>query len=266
MAFFSGSTGVIYRQFSITIVSAMTLSVMVALIFTPSLCATILRPRTAEAHERERGFFGWFNRGFARVNRGYSRGLTHVSSRTGRYLLVYLAIVLAMGVLFVRVPRSFLPDEDQGFLFVQVSAPPGSASELTQQALNEARDFFLKDEQALVSGVFTVNGFSFGGHGQNAGLVFVRLKDWSERPGKKNSVFALVGRANQRFHQLRGAIVVAFAPPAALELGNATGFDFELEDRGNLGHQALMQARGQLMGIASKEPVDRLDTAQWSRR
>jgi multidrug efflux pump len=254
MAFFSGSTGVIYRQFSITIVSAMSLSVMVALIFTPSLCATILRPRVAEAHERERGFFGWFNRGFASVNRGYARGLVHVSSRTGRYLLVYLAIVLAMGVLFVRVPRSFLPDEDQGFLFVQVSAPPGSTSELTQRALNEARDFFLKDEQALVSGVFTVNGFSFGGHGQNAGLVFVRLKDWSDRPGKKNSVFALAARANQRFHQLRGAIVVAFVPPAALELGNATGFDFELEDRGNLGHQALMQARGQLMGIAGKDP------------
>jgi hydrophobe/amphiphile efflux-1 (HAE1) family protein len=254
MAFFSGSTGVIYRQFSITIVSAMSLSVMVALIFTPSLCATILRPRVAEAHERERGFFGWFNRGFASVNRGYARGLVHVSSRTGRYLLVYLAIVLAMGVLFVRVPRSFLPDEDQGFLFVQVSAPPGSTSELTQRTLNEARDFFLKDEQALVSGVFTVNGFSFGGHGQNAGLVFVRLKDWSDRPGQKNSVFALAARANQRFHQLRGAIVVAFAPPAALELGNATGFDFELEDRGNLGHQALMQARGQLMGIAGKDP------------
>ena len=254
MAFFSGSTGVIYRQFSITIVSAMTLSVLVALIFTPSLCATILRPRVAEAHERERGFFGWFNRGFASGSRGYTRGLAHVSSRTGRYLLVYLAIVLAMGVLFVRVPRSFLPDEDQGFLFVQVSAPPGSASELTQRALNEARDYFLKDEQALVSGVFTVNGFSFGGHGQNAGLVFVRLKDWSKRPGKSNSVFALVARANQRFHQLRGALVIAFAPPAALELGNATGFDFELEDRGNIGHQALMQARGQLMGIASKEP------------
>src|SRR5271156_1090853 len=255
MAFFSGSTGVIYRQFSITIVSAMSLSVMVALIFTPSLCATILRPRVAEAHERERGFFGWFNRGFARVNRGYARGLTHVSSRTGRYLLVYLAIVLAMGVLFVRVPRSFLPDEDQGFLFVQVSAPPGAASELTQRALNEARDYFLKDEKDLVSGVFTVNGFSFGGQGQNTGLIFVRLKDWSDRPGKKNSVFALAERANRRFHQIRGAFVVAFAPPAALELGNATGFDFELEDRGNVGHAALMEARGQLLGLASKDPA-----------
>src|SRR5580704_7115881 len=254
MAFFSGSTGVIYRQFSITIVSAMTLSVLVALIFTPSLCVTLLRPRVADTHERERGFFGWFNRAFEATNRGYARGLGQVTRHTGRYLLLYIGIVLVMVVLFVRVPRSFLPDEDQGILFVQVAAPPGTASELTQRALNEARDYFLKDEAALVSGVFTVNGFSFGGHGQNAGLVFVRLKDWSNRPGKKNSVFALAARANQRFHQFRGAFVVAFAPPAALELGNATGFDFELEDRGNIGHAALMQARGQLMGIASKDP------------
>ncbi len=254
MAFFSGSTGVIYRQFSITIISAMSLSVLVALIFTPSLCATLLRPRVAEAHERERGFFGWFNRGFTRMNLGYERGVSHVTRHTGRYLLVYLVIVVAMGLLFVRVPRSFLPDEDQGILFVQVSAPPGAASELTQRALNEARDYFLKDEANIVSGVFTVNGFSFGGHGQNAGLCFVRLKDWSDRPGAKDSVFALAARANQRFHQMRGAIVVAFAPPAALELGNATGFDFELEDRGNVGHAALMQARGQLLGVASKDP------------
>jgi len=255
MAFFSGSTGVIYRQFSITIVSAMTLSVLVALIFTPSLCATLLRPKVAEAHERERGFFGWFNRGFQAATDGYSSGLTRITRHIGRYFLVYVVIVAAMAVLFVRVPRSFLPDEDQGILFVQVAAPPGTASELTQRALNEARDYFLKDEGALVSGVFTVNGFSFGGHGQNAGLVFVRLKDWSERTGRKNSVFALAARANQHFHQFRGALVVAFAPPAALELGNATGFDFELEDRGNIGHAALMQARGQLMGIAGKDPA-----------
>ena len=254
MAFFSGSTGVIYRQFSITIVSAMALSVLVALIFTPSLCATLLRARAAEAHERERGFFGWFNRGFNRMNRGYERSVGHVTRRTGRYLLIYLVIVVAMGMLFVRVPKSFLPDEDQGILFGQVVAPPGAASELTQHALDEARDYFLKNEGNLVSGVFTVNGFSFGGHGQNAGLIFVRLKDWSDRPGKKNSVFAVAGRANQRFHQMRGAIVVAFAPPAALELGNASGFDFELEDRGNVGHAALMKARGQLLGTASKDP------------
>src|ERR1700729_96085 len=255
MAFFGGSTGVIYRQFSITIVSAMALSVMVALVFSPSLCATLLKPKVGEAHERDRGFFGWFNRGFNRMNRGYERGVKHVTGRTGRYFLVYGVIVVVMGLLFVRVPKSFLPDEDQGFLFGQVVAPAGAASELTQRALNEARDYFLKDEKDLVDGVFTVNGFSFGGQGQNAGLIFVRLKDWSVRPGKKNSVFALAERANGRFHQIRGAFVVAFAPPAALELGNATGFDFELEDRGNLGHAALMQARGQLMGIASKDPA-----------
>ena len=255
MAFFSGSTGVIYRQFSITIISAMTLSVLVALIFTPALCATLMRPRAAESHERDRGLFGCFNRGFARVNRDYERGVGHVSSRIGRYLLVYLGIVAAMALLFVRVPTSFLPDEDQGILFIQVNAPPGTASELTQRALDETRDYFLKDERDLVSGVFTVNGFSFGGRGQNAGLAFIRLKDWSERPGKKNSVFAMAARANQHLSQLRGAVVVAFAPPALLELGNATGFDFELEDRGNLGHAALMQARNQLLAAASKDPA-----------
>jgi hydrophobe/amphiphile efflux-1 (HAE1) family protein len=255
MAFFSGSTGVIYRQFSITIISAMSLSVLVALIFTPSLCATLLRPHREEAHERERGFFGWFNRAFARMNQGYERGVRTVTGHTRRSFFIYAAIVAAMAVLFVRVPRSFLPDEDQGILFCQVSAPPGAASELTQRALNEARDYFLNDEKNLVSGVFTVNGFSYGGHGQNAGLVFVRLKDWSDRPGSKNTVFAMAARANRRFHAMRGAVVVAFAPPAALELGNATGFDFELEDRGNLGHAALMQARGQLLGLASQDPA-----------
>ena len=255
MAFFAGSTGVIYRQFSITIISAMALSVLVALVFTPSLCSTLLRPAEPGAHERRRGFFGAFNRGFERMNGAYERGVGHVTGRTGRYLLVYLAIVVGMGLLFVRVPKSFLPDEDQGVMFLQVVEPPGSPSELTQQTLDQVRDYFLKDEAHIVSAVFTVNGFSFGGRGQNSGLGFVRLKDWRERPAARDSVFALAARANQRFHQIRGAIVVAFAPPAALELGNATGFDFELEDLGNLGHQALMAARGQLMGIATKDPA-----------
>jgi multidrug efflux pump len=255
MAFFAGSTGVIYRQFSITIISAMALSVLVALVFTPSLCATLLRPPEPGAHERQRGFFGVFNRGFERMNLAYERGVGHVTGRTGRYLLVYLVIVVAMGLLFVRVPKSFLPDEDQGVMFLQVVEPPGTASELTQQTLNQVRDYFLKDEQHIVSAVFTVNGFSFGGRGQSSGLGFVRLKDWRERPEARDSVFALAARANQRFHQIRGAIVVAFAPPAALELGNATGFDFELEDLGNVGHQVLMKARGQLLGIASKDPA-----------
>jgi multidrug efflux pump len=255
MAFFSGSTGIIYRQFSITIISAMALSVLVALVFTPALCATLLRPRTDPAQERERGFFGWFNRGFIRMNRGYDRGVHNVTKHIGRYLLLYVVIVAAVGALFVRVPTAFLPDEDQGILFVQVAAPPGTASELTQRTLNEVRNYFLTEEKRLVSGVFTVNGFSFGGRGQNAGLIFVRLKDWADRPGPQNSVFAMAGRANARFAQMRTAAVVAFAPPALLELGNATGFDLELEDRGDLGHDALMQARNQLLVLARKNPA-----------
>jgi hydrophobe/amphiphile efflux-1 (HAE1) family protein len=255
MAFFSGSTGVIYRQFSITIVSAMALSVTVALIFTPSLCATLLRAPQPESHEGERGFFGWFNRMFERMVGGYERAVGQATRHTGRYLIVYACIVAAMGFLFLRIPTSFLPDEDQGILFVQVSAPPGGVSELTQRTLEEVRDYFLKDESRIVSGVFTVNGFSFGGRGQNAGLVFVRLKDWALRSRRADSVFALVARANQRFRQIRGAQVVAFAPPAALELGNATGFDFELEDRANVGHEALMRARSQLLAVAARDPA-----------
>jgi hydrophobe/amphiphile efflux-1 (HAE1) family protein len=256
MAFFGGSTGVIYRQFSITIVSAMALSVMTALVFTPSLCATLLRPRQeGDEHARRRGFFGLFNRAFARLTSSYERAVGHVTVRTARYLLIYVAIVVTMGVLFVRVPSAFLPDEDQGIMFLQVIEPPGTPSEITQQTLNQVRDYFLNDEKSLVSAIFTVNGFSFGGRGQSAGLGFVRLKDWRERPGANDSVFALAKRANKRFHQMRGAIVVAFAPPAALELGNASGFDFELEDLGNVGHDTLMQASGQLMKIAGKDPA-----------
>jgi len=255
MAFFTGSTGVIYRQFSITIISAMSLSVLVALVFTPALCATLLRPRPAQAPEPVRGFFGWFNRGFTRVNLRYGFGVSHVATRTGRYLMIYTAIVVAMGWLFARVPTAFLPDEDQGILFVQVGTAPGTASELTQRALDQVRDYFLTDEKDLVSGVFTVNGYSFGGHGQNAGLIFVRLKDWADRPGPRNTVFAMASRANGRFAKLRNAVAVAFAPPALLELGNATGFDFELEDRGDLGHEALMKAQSQLLAIASKDPM-----------
>src|SRR5579859_2174042 len=182
MAFFGGSTGVIYRQFSLTIVSAMALSVLVALMFTPALCATLLRaPKPGADHIRRRGFFGLFNRGFDRMNQAYEKSVSHVTVRTGRYLLVYLAIVVGMAVLFVRVPSGFLPDEDQGILFMQVVEPPGTSSELTQQTLDEVRNYFLKEESDIVSDVFTVNGYSFGGRGQSAGLGFVRLMDWSKR-------------------------------------------------------------------------------------
>jgi len=256
MAFFSGSTGVIYRQFSITIVSAMALSVMVALVLTPALCATLLRPPEPERAELKHhgGFFGWFNRNFARMNNGYSRSVNHVAHRTGRYLLVYVAITVLMGVLFVRIPKSFLPDEDQGVLFCQVVAPPGSPVEVTEHSLDLLREHFLKETG--VHSVFTVSGFSFGGHGQSAGLGFVSLKGWGAERGKgDNTVTAIVARANKYFSTIRGAQVVAFAPPPVFELGNATGFDFELIDRASVGHQVLMQARSQLLELASKDPA-----------
>ena len=256
MAFFSGSTGVIYRQFSITIVSAMALSVTVALILTPALCATLLKPPEPVHAELKHhgGFFGWFNRHFDRMNHGYSQSVSHVARRTGRYLLVYVAITVLMGVLFIRIPKSFLPDEDQGVLFSQVVAPPGTPVEVTEKVLDQVRAHFLS-ESGVVS-CFTVSGFSFGGHGQSSGLAFVSLKGWGAERGKgDNSAKAIVARANKFFHTIHGAQVVAFAPPAVLELGNATGFDFELMDRAAVGHQVLMQARGKLLELASKDPA-----------
>ena len=183
MAFFSGSTGVIYRQFSITIVSAMALSVVVALILTPALCATLLKAPVDGEMKHHGGFFGWFNRNFERMNHNYSRGVEHVTRRTGRYLLLYGVIVLIMGALFVTIPKSFLPDEDQGVLFSQVVAPPGTPTEITEGILAQVRDHFLKDEKDAVQSVFTVNGFSFGGRGQGSGLAFISLKGWGRERG-----------------------------------------------------------------------------------
>jgi multidrug efflux pump len=254
MAFFGGSTGVIYRQFSITMVSAMALSVLVALIFTPALCATLLKPMAKGHPQAQHGFFGWFNRAFDRSNRAYLTGVQHVVARTGRYLLIYGAIAGALGFLMLRLPSAFLPDEDQGVLFVQVSAPAGATQERTERVLSEVRDYFLTQEKANVKSVFTVSGFSFGGRGQSAGLAFVALKDWKERRGRGNRVQAMAGRAMEHFARIRDAMVVAFAPPAVIELGNATGFDFELMDRAGVGHDALMQARNQLLGLAAHDP------------
>jgi hydrophobe/amphiphile efflux-1 (HAE1) family protein len=253
MAFFGGSTGVIYRQFSITMVSAMTLSVLVALIFTPALCATILKPPKKSRHE-SRGFFGWFNRSFERGNRKYEGAVVHVVNRTGRYLIVFAVIVGLMAVLFMRLPQSFLPDEDQGILFAEVITPAGATKERTDKVLAEMRDYFLHDEKQAVEGVFTVSGFSFAGRGQSCGLVFIRMKPWDERPGAYNRVGAIADRATQRFKKIADAKAVAFAPPAVLELGNASGFDLELLDRANLGHEKLMQARDQLIGMGKRNP------------
>jgi len=255
MAFFSGSTGVIYRQFSITIVSAMTLSVLVALVLTPALCATLLKPPKEGADKHHGGFFGWFNRGFNRANHDYANAVQHMTKKTGRWLIVYVLIVVLMGVLFLRIPKSFLPDEDQGVLFAQVTTPPGTPVEVTEQVLDQLRDHFLEDETSAVRSVFTISGFSFGGRGQGSGLAFISLKGWGAERGKGDyTVQSIAARANKYFSRIRQAQVAVFAPPAVFELGNATGFDFELIDRANVGHETLMKARGQLMGLASKDP------------
>ena len=246
-AFFPGSTGVIYRQFSITIVSAMLLSVMVALIFTPALCATILKPVEKGHKEKSSGFFGYFNRGFRRTNQAYESTVKHFVGKTFFYMIIYLVIVAGMMFLFTRIPTGFLPDEDQGILFVQVNTPSGATVGRTGKVLDTIREYFLNEEKANVSGVFTVEGFSFGGRGQSSGLAFVALKDWSMRKGQQNTVQSIVKRAMGRFAKIQDAMAFAFAPPAVIELGNATGFDFELLDRANLGPR---QAYGRAQSTA----------------
>ena len=251
MAFFGGSTGVIYRQFSITIVSSMVLSVLVALIFTPALCATILRKPKHQGAAKRGGLFGWFNRTFDRGNARYVAGVQGAIRRPVASLLVFAGIVAVLVVMFLRIPGGFLPDEDQGVLFIQVTAPPGAAAERTQRVLDGINDYLQKNEASNVQGVLEVQGFSFGGRGENSGLVFVKLKDWAVRPGAANKVQAIAARAMGHFAGIQDAEVFAFAPPAVLELGNATGFDFELLDRSNAGHDKLIAARNQLLGLAA---------------
>ncbi|MGF0239433.1 efflux RND transporter permease subunit EmhB [Rhodococcus sp. IEGM1300] len=255
MAFFSGSTGVIYKQFSITIVSAMALSVMVALIFTPALCATMLKAIPKGEHGTpKRGFFGWFNRSFDRGVRSYERGVGNMLTHKAPYLLAYVIIVVGMIWLFTRIPSAFLPEEDQGVLFAQVQTPAGSSAERTQVVVDEMRAYLLEKESGAVASVFTVNGFNFAGRGQSSGLAFIMLKPWGERDAD-NSVFALAARAQQHFFSFRDAMVFAFAPPAVLELGNATGFDVFLQDRAGIGHDKLMAARNQFLGMAAQSKV-----------
>ncbi|TBW33052.1 efflux RND transporter permease subunit [Azotobacter chroococcum] len=255
MAFFGGSTGVIYRQFSITIVAAMALSVLVALIFTPALCATLLKPVARGEHHQQRGFFGWFNRTFERSVQGYEQGVRLVLRRKLPYLLLYLAIVALMAWLFTRIPTAFLPDEDQGVLYAQVQTPSGSSAERTQLVVDEMRDYLLIEEGHLVNSVFTVTGFNFAGRGQSSGLAFIALKPWAERTGEEDSVFSLAQRAQQRFATFRDALAFAFAPPAVMELGNASGFNVFLQDRAGAGHEVLGAARDQLLARAAESPV-----------
>ncbi|MET0281597.1 MAG: efflux RND transporter permease subunit [Steroidobacteraceae bacterium] len=255
MAFFGGSIGVIYRQFSITIVSAMVLSVLVALVLTPALCATLLKPVAAGGHQERKGFFGWFNRSFARSNQAYQRGLNSVLTHNRRYLAIYAALVVVLGLLFVRIPTAFLPDEDAGSMIGIVQTPPGGTTERTEAALAQARDYFMTQEKDLVEGVLTVAGFSFAGVGQNMGLVFIKLKDWDDRKGKGQDVTSIAGRASRYFSTIRDAQIFAVVQPAVAELGNASGFDMQLQDRGGVGHEALLAARNQLLGMAAQNPA-----------
>ncbi|MBV6322498.1 efflux RND transporter permease subunit [Duganella violaceipulchra] len=255
MAFFGGSTGVIYRQFSITIVSAMVLSVIVAMVFTPALCATILKPVARGQHMANTGFFGWFNRSFERGSERYQGWVGALLRRGGRAMVLYAILLGALALVFMRLPTSFLPAEDQGVLYTQVQLPTGATQQRTLKVIEQVEHHFLVEQKEAVASVFTVAGFSFGGNGQNAGIAFVRLKDWDQRKGAALSVPAVVGKATRAFSQMKDAMVFAFAPPAVMELGNASGFDLQLLDQGGLGHDALMAARNQLLGMASKNPL-----------
>ncbi|MFO6419156.1 efflux RND transporter permease subunit [Hylemonella sp. W303a] len=254
MAFFGGSTGVIYRQFSITIVSAMVLSVLVAMVLTPALCATMLKPVDAAHHAPRTGFFGWFNRSFDNATGRYQGFVERLVGQRGRSMLVYGVLIVGMCVLFLRLPTSFLPEEDQGILFSMVQLPANATQERTLKVVERVEQHFLENEKDNVESVFSVAGFSFAGRGENMAIAFVRLKDWSERPSPLQKVQAIAGRAMGSFMQFRDARVFAFAPPAVIELGNATGFSVFLQDRAGLGHEALTNARNQFLGMAAQHP------------
>ena len=255
MAFFGGSTGVIYRQFSITIVSSMVLSVIVALVFTPALCATLLKPVEKGHHATNKGFFGWFNRSFDSSSNKYQGWVGAMITHRFRSMLLYVLLLAGLVFIFMRLPTSFLPEEDQGILFTQIQLPTGATQERTLKVIEQVEDHFMNSEKDNVASVFAVAGFSFGGNGQNTGIAFVRLKDWSLRKDVAQKAPAVAGRAMGKLLQIKDAMVFTFAPPAVLELGNATGFDMQLQDIGGVGHDALMAARNQLLGMASQNPA-----------
>ena len=252
MAFFGGSTGVIYQQFSVTIVSAMALSVVVALTLTPALCATLLKPGS---HGERRGISGLFNRSFDGLTNGYGRSVGWLVKRPVRVGLIYLVLAAAMTMLFMRTPTGFLPEEDQGILFTLVQAPTGATSERTLGVIEQIEDHFLNNESEVVESMFGVAGFSFAGQGQNMGIAFVRLKDWSERTEPAQSVQAVAGRAFGALSGVRDAFVFPVVPPSVIELGNVSGFDFYLQARGGQTHDQLLEARNQLLGMAAQSPL-----------
>ena len=254
MAFFGGSTGVIYRQFSITIVSAMTLSILVALILTPSLCATMMKPVEGDGHVKHGRFFTWFNRNFDAFRDWYQKRTAWFLHNTWKVMAAFMAICALMAFLFVRLPTGFLPDEDQGFVITLITLPTGAVQERTMAVAKEVSKFYLEDEKDNVDFTFVIAGFSFSGAGQNAGLAFTRLKDWDQRKGKQNTAQAVAQRAFMKFMQLPDAQVFALVPPSVQELGQSSGFDIQMQDRGNVGHAALMGYRNQVLGMSMQNP------------
>ena len=252
MAFFGGAVGAIYRQFSLSMVASMVFSVLMAFTLTPALCATILKPVEKGHHHEKKGFFGWFNRRFNSTAGAYQGMIGRMLTKAGRYMIVYAIIVACVGLLYVRLPASFLPNEDQGYIITNIQLPPGASTARTTAVVKQVEDYFLKEP--AVEHAIAVLGFSFSGNGQNAALVFTPLKDWSER-NKSQSADAIAGKAFGTFMQIKDAIVFPLNPPPIPELGNATGFTFRLQDRGGLGHAALVQARNQILGMASQSKV-----------
>ncbi|HXN15147.1 MAG TPA: efflux RND transporter permease subunit [Usitatibacter sp.] len=253
VAMSGGTVGAIYREFSLTIVAAMLLSVFVALTLTPALCATLLKAGPRE-HEERGGFFGWFNRVFDVGRGGYLGGVRGVMTRAGRWFVIYLAIVAAVGALFMKLPTAFVPNEDQGYLFVQVQTPPGATQQRTGVVLDDVSQYLLKQESASVAAAFIVNGYNFAGRGQSQGQVFVQLKDWSQRTSPEQSLQALISRISAHYASYKDAVVTPVNPPPIRGLGTSAGFDFELEDLGGLGHDALTKARNQLLDMARHDP------------
>ena len=252
LAFFAGSTGNIYRQFAATMGTSIAFSAFLALSLTPALCGTLLKPVTEDHHEKK-GFFGWFNRMFKNTTHGYEAGLSRMVRRSGRMMIIYAALIGAVSIIYMRLPTSFLPNEDQGYLIANVQLPPGASLERTREALSAVEQFAMA--QPEVQNVITVAGFSFSGQGQNAGISFIPLKNWSERPGAEHSAEAVAGRAMGALSGFRDAFILALSPPPIPELGNATGFTFRLQDRGAKGHDALLAARNQLLGMAAQSKI-----------
>ncbi len=252
MAFFAGSVGNIYRQFSLSMVASIMISALMALTLTPALCATLLKPVDPEHHEKK-GFFGWFNRSFKRTTHGYEGLVARIIRKAGRWMVVYVAVLGAVAFLYNKLPTSFLPNEDQGYIVVNMQLPPGASVNRTEAVVSAVEQFQL--QQPEVDKIVGVTGFSFSGNGQNAALAFVPLKDWDERKGQEHSAQALAGRTFGAMMGVRDAFIFALSPPPIPELGNATGFTFRLQDRTGQGHEALLGARNQLLGMASQSKI-----------